>query len=131
MMQFHLDVVTALARVRRGVQDEHIPLGTVLETVASAKDDINDLMTNDGPRLKQFKSRVTRADDGTVLYKGCQLARANEGEQTLAAERVTVKHCLVSRFRDFSTGPVLSKATILDVTNWPDDDQLLLSYKNE
>ena len=92
-------------------------------------------MTNDGPRLKQFKSRVTRADDGTVLYKGCQLARANEGEQTLAADRVTViikvKDCLVSRLRDFSTDPVLSKATILDVTNWPDNDQLLLSYKNE
>lgn len=119
-MHFHLDVVTVLARVSRVFQDESIPLGTVLETVASAKDNIHQLMTNDGPRLRQFKSEVTNYD-GAVSYRGCQLNRVDAGEQTLLAERVTVinkaKGCVDTRFSDFTTDPVLSKATILDATN--------------
>lgn len=133
-LHLYLDIVSDIASVSYVFQEADISLAVVNETVDQALDNINDSINVDGPWLSKAKEDLVISDDtGEVEYEGNTIHGFDEDAVRGEKEKVleAVQRCLTSRLSDFTNNPLLSKALILDPSNWPDDNEELKTYGDE
>ena len=110
------------------------------EEVDETPEEYDEIQEDEGEDLTE-ETEDEEEEQQSYIYKGITVTNVyndNELPTSFTSEKSKVledvQSCLKKRFQDFCTNPVLSKAKVIDPTNWPQEsegEQALKDYGNE
>ena len=131
-----MSLIKQLSDISLAFQKECLSLPHVMEAVSAATLQLQSYQTRYGKRLSQFlEDQAAETNVSGNRFKDLQLSGFTAAKEAVCLEErklilPRILRCLEDRFFDFQDSPVLKAASIFDSSNWPNDDEGLLTYGN-